>query len=227
MTFSVLFDANIATTTPKTIVITSINVVGTSIAVSKTLTLVNAMPAIVTPITNPTSFTRCANVTLSVNPVLGASTYNWTLANGAVLVSQSANSAVIDFSLVDSAVVSSIVKVNASNFCGVASSIKSITLSSAVCPSAKTTGDVKTALSEYTVNAYPNPFTSSFGLDMSGSSENVSVKMYDMTGMLLENKEVTTDKVNELSLGQNLSSGIYILNVTQGSNVKTVRVIKN
>ena len=48
-----------------------------------------------------------------------------------------------------------------------------------------------------------------------------------MTGMLLENKEVTTDKVNELSLGQNLSSGIYILNVTQGSNVKTVRVIKN
>jgi hypothetical protein len=50
--------------------------------------------------------------------------------------------------------------------------------------------------------------------------------MYDMTGRLLETREVAPSEVKALQLGDRYPSGVYNVIVTQGENVKTLRVIK-
>ena len=92
---------------------------------------------------------------------------------------------------------------------------------------AKSISEAKTSLSNFSVKSYPNPFRESFKLNFSGSQEKVSLQVYDMLGRKLENKEISSDEANELSIGQNLPSGMYNLRVIQVSNVKTLRVIKN
>jgi hypothetical protein len=58
------------------------------------------------------------------------------------------------------------------------------------------------------------------------SEEKVSVLVYDMTGKLVENREVDPNEVSELQVGDRYPSGVYNMIVTQGENTKTLRVIK-
>jgi sugar lactone lactonase YvrE len=77
------------------------------------------------------------------------------------------------------------------------------------------------------VVAYPNPFDATFKLDFQSSSDaNILVSVYDMNGRLLENKEVKSSEINNLELGNELPSGVYNVIITQGIEVKTIRVIK-
>jgi hypothetical protein len=54
----------------------------------------------------------------------------------------------------------------------------------------------------------------------------VMMSLYDMTGKLLENREVEPSNIDSLHFGQNLPAGIYNMIVVQGAEVKTVRVVK-
>jgi sugar lactone lactonase YvrE len=82
-------------------------------------------------------------------------------------------------------------------------------------------------LEAVSVVAYPNPFTTTFKLDLQSSSDvNIVVSVYDMNGRLIENKEVKSSEINNLELGNELTSGVYNVIITQGIEVKTVRVIK-
>jgi hypothetical protein len=75
--------------------------------------------------------------------------------------------------------------------------------------------------------AYPNPYTEVFNIDLTtSSSAEVNIRIYDMTGRLLENKNVNTSKANTVTVGENFPSGIYNVIVSQGDEVKTLRVIK-
>jgi hypothetical protein len=47
-----------------------------------------------------------------------------------------------------------------------------------------------------------------------------------MTGKLLERKEVVPSELSELQIGNNFASGIYNVIVSQGTNTKSIRVIK-
>jgi hypothetical protein len=78
----------------------------------------------------------------------------------------------------------------------------------------------------FEVNAYPNPFSGSLQLKVSGpNNENLKFKIYDVWGRLLESKEDMP--INDIiKLGNNLSNGIYLVNVKQGMNEKSVRVLK-
>ena len=74
---------------------------------------------------------------------------------------------------------------------------------------------------------YPNPYSESFALDMDVSSEeNVAVKVYDMVGKLVENREFASDAIEYQQFGEKYPSGVYNIVVTQGANVKTLRIIK-
>ncbi|NUY82117.1 T9SS type A sorting domain-containing protein, partial [Flavobacterium sp. MAH-1] len=74
---------------------------------------------------------------------------------------------------------------------------------------------------------YPNPYTESFALDMDTSSEDkVQVKVYDMIGKLIEEREFAIDAVEVQQFGERYPSGVYNLVVTQAGFVKTLRVIK-
>ncbi|RZJ63381.1 MAG: T9SS type A sorting domain-containing protein, partial [Flavobacterium sp.] len=75
--------------------------------------------------------------------------------------------------------------------------------------------------------AYPNPYIEGFALDMDTPSDaQIQVKVYDMTGKLLEDRNVSVDAIEVQQFGTRLPSGVYNVIVTQGSFVKTLRMIK-
>lgn len=92
-------------------------------------------------------------------------------------------------------------------------------------------GNTKAApskVAEFQVTAAPNPFVESFGLEVVTSSEGaIHVKVYDMLGKLIEEKSIDVANVSELQmLGARYPSGVYNVIVSQGEEVKTLRVIK-
>lgn len=79
----------------------------------------------------------------------------------------------------------------------------------------------------FEVKTSPNPFASSFKIDINTSAEdNVDYKVYDMIGKLIDTKSLSLTELGESELGAQYPSGIYNIIVTQGENVKTLRVIK-
>ena len=85
----------------------------------------------------------------------------------------------------------------------------------------------KTIVAPFDVKAYPNPYASAFQLDFTTSSESqVEIRVYDMIGKLIEVRQFSTTEMNNQEVGNRYSSGIYNVIVTQGENMKTLRVIK-
>jgi len=84
------------------------------------------------------------------------------------------------------------------------------------------------------VKVFPNPFTGSLKVNISAqSSQNVSLKMFDITGKLIFSKnlgQITGSRTENLSSSQlgNLIPGTYILQViSDDENLKTIKLIKN
>ncbi|PPC95457.1 MAG: hypothetical protein CTY35_09750, partial [Methylotenera sp.] len=72
-----------------------------------------------------------------------------------------------------------------------------------------------------------NPFNNSFALDLKTSSTlPVTLAIYDMTGRLLDTKEIKAEGLSTQTIGERYPSGVYNVIVTQGENMQTVRVVK-
>jgi len=83
------------------------------------------------------------------------------------------------------------------------------------------------AKTPFDVLAYPNPSSTNFNLSITSSSaKNVEVKVYDMIGKLINKMEGSPSKVAGLQIGDRYPSGVYNVIVSQGTEVKTLRVIK-
>ncbi len=79
----------------------------------------------------------------------------------------------------------------------------------------------------FDVRATPNPFADTFNLTMTTSSEEiVGISIYDMTGKLIDVRKATPNEIPELKIGDVYPSGVYNIVVTQGEEVKTLRIIK-
>jgi hypothetical protein len=75
------------------------------------------------------------------------------------------------------------------------------------------------------VNVYPNPSQGLFNVQLSGAaSEAVNVRILDAQGRYI--KSIRSISNTTISLGSDLKAGAYLLEVRQGSSVKTVRVVK-
>jgi hypothetical protein len=73
----------------------------------------------------------------------------------------------------------------------------------------------------------PNPFNTNFTLNIeSPSKEAVSIKVYDMLGKLVDDLTVDYLNSNNLTIGDNYTSGIYTILITQGENSESVRIVK-
>ena len=89
------------------------------------------------------------------------------------------------------------------------------------------TRQTSAALDIYEVNAYPNPYAETFKLNVNTSSEDqVGVRVYDMLGREVEARQASVAAITNLEIGSQYPSGVYNIIVTQGDNVKTVRVVK-
>jgi hypothetical protein len=75
--------------------------------------------------------------------------------------------------------------------------------------------------------AYPNPFANNFMIDVTTSTkENINIKVYDMVGRLIEQRNVNTNELETTTIGDSYPSGVYNVVVTQDKDVKTLRVVK-
>lgn len=85
----------------------------------------------------------------------------------------------------------------------------------------------KEIIDDFNVIAYPNPFSNNFKLGVDSSSKApVEVKVYDMLGRLVEVRIIKSFEIDNQEIGNNCSSGVYNLKVTQEANTKNIRVIK-
>ena len=85
--------------------------------------------------------------------------------------------------------------------------------------------DQKTVkLPEFSVQAYPNPSSSEFSLSISSDvQEPVNLRVFDLSGKLLRTIKTTTGITK---LGNELKSGIYIVEIVQNTNKETIKLIK-
>jgi hypothetical protein len=75
--------------------------------------------------------------------------------------------------------------------------------------------------------AYPNPFANNFMLAVTTSSQSVvTMKVYDMIGRMIEQREVRVSDIETTTIGDRYPSGVYNVVVAQDSDVQTVRVVK-
>lgn len=82
-------------------------------------------------------------------------------------------------------------------------------------------------VNNFIVLVSPNPFTDSFKIGIPTVGQNtIAIKVYDMLGKQIENKNVEKSELENLNIGSNYPSGIYNINVSQGENSQTVRIIK-
>jgi hypothetical protein len=95
------------------------------------------------------------------------------------------------------------------------------------CTRAETPKDSPKLNEEFKAVAYPNPFAENFKLDVKTSSEaSIQVRVYNMLGKLVEDKQVQSSDIESFEVGNNYPSGVYNVIVTQAENVQTLRVIK-
>ena len=75
--------------------------------------------------------------------------------------------------------------------------------------------------------ASPNPYTENFHFNVQTSSEStIQIKVYDMLGKVIDNKNIEFSEIQNSTFGSNYPSGVYIISVSQGENIQTLRVIK-
>jgi hypothetical protein len=124
--------------------------------------------------------------------------------------------------------------VKAKNACGTVSSatvavINAIPTSRTAFPTTDTTTIVKVdnvnANNLFDVNAFPNPTYTDFKLVLnSTSSESIKVTIYTLLGRMVST--LTFNARQTLSIGNDLKDGTYMVEVRQGANVKTLKLVK-
>jgi hypothetical protein len=90
-----------------------------------------------------------------------------------------------------------------------------------------TAREVEKGVTPLQVFAAPNPYSETFSLNISTTSEEViQIKVFDMMGKLIDDKLVEASLVSEIPFGNTYPSGIYNLIVSQGDESKVVRIVK-
>jgi len=85
----------------------------------------------------------------------------------------------------------------------------------------------ETDLSTFKVMGYPNPYTNTFQLDITTQSNaSIEVRVYDMMGKLIEVRNSGVAELGTMEIGDRYATGVYNVIVTQGTEVKTLRMIK-
>jgi hypothetical protein len=80
---------------------------------------------------------------------------------------------------------------------------------------------------QFNAMGHPNPFSEAFNLYVNtGSKAEVSIKVYDMTGRLLETRVSAPDEVPLLDIGIRYPSGVFIVIIGQGDETKAMRIVK-
>lgn len=236
-TITVLFPAGF---TAGTITVTATNGCGTGALRSLAITKLNpATPSVIDVI--QTHFCddaqgRVYTYTLASMPSNAASV-QWTIPAGATLLSgQGSTSIAVSY---PATAVSGIITAQAISNCAV-STLRSAVVKLPACPTAGFAGKQNNtqpvqqiskpispavAAGEMEINVYPNPSINDFNLKViAGSTEKISARLISAEGIAV--KTFTLVSSQSISFGNDLKPGVYMLEVRQGTKVKTTRIIR-
>ncbi len=86
-------------------------------------------------------------------------------------------------------------------------------------------------LSEVTfgASASHNPFTVDFGIQVlnANDSETIHLSIFDMSGKLIEHNAIHPMDIENTRFGKNLASGMYMVEVRQGTHQAVIRQVKH
>ncbi len=160
--------------------------------------------------------------------VTGALSYVWTLPAGAVLDSGSNGLRIKVRFLTAGANDSIFVQAVGTNGCaGTKKVLKLVTtgcvtqlISRTIVPST-----IKTSIDPMKINVYPNPTTNTFQMFVkTPTASKITMRVLDVQGRLIKTISFNSDET--IAFGNDLKSGVYMVEVREGNVVKTVRVVK-
>ncbi len=80
---------------------------------------------------------------------------------------------------------------------------------------------------DFTATVFPNPYSDQFSLLVNtDSDERIAYRVYDMLGKLLDARTIQAIDFISEDFGTNYPAGVYNIVVSQGEEVKTLRLIK-
>jgi hypothetical protein len=161
--------------------------------------------------------------------------YRWTLPANTSIASASSVGGVDSASIVlqfNTGYTGGVLSVKGVTACGGVGGAKSQTLTHTGCPTGtgaiftKST-QLNTDMSSFEAVIYPNPTTTDFRINLNNpvvGNEKIGVKIFDLQGRMVQSLEFTS--LNNISFGNNLKSGIYMVHISQGKQTQTKRVVK-
>ncbi|PRZ21709.1 MBG domain-containing protein, partial [Flavobacterium granuli] len=85
--------------------------------------------------------------------------------------------------------------------------------------------EAKPEIVAFSITAYPNPSSQYFNLELAGiSNEKVEISVFDVLGRMVKHIENSNNKL--IKFGEDFPSGAYLVVVRQGTDQKTIRLIK-
>ena len=211
-----------------TITVASANACGSSSFRSLNITRLNpATPSVFDVIQTGACPNRRYTYTLSSMPS-NATSVLWTVPEGAAIISgQGTTSITVVY---PPTVVFGLVSAQSINNCS-SSSLTSLNIKFGPCPSSFAgnqtpvlKSNTTTASQSMSVNVYPNPTTTSFKLLLKNTVSLVTVNVMDVQGRFIKSVKAAGNEI--LTLGADLKSGAYMIEVISGNEKKTVRVVK-
>ena len=151
--------------------------------------------------------------------------HRWTRPNFTSITSATADSGTISL-LIQTGFTGGSVTAKCQSPGGKTGTAKSQALTHTACPAGTKNSNANTgAIGSFDVNIFPNPTKSAFNLQVSSTSrEAFSVKVLDVQGRLIKSMVIFASEIN--SIGNDLKSGVYMFEITQGKEKKTVRGVK-
>ena len=203
--------------------VTTTGCVSTRTAAIATVNALLAAPSTLTGTTSICPIVGTANgATYTATAVATAVSYQWTIPAGAVIDSGS-NGLKIKVRFLTAGLTDSIyVQAVATTGCAGAKKVLKLVTTGCGAPIAKA---VATTVETMNVNVFPNPTTSNFNVQViTAGNESIKVRVLDIQGRQI--KSITINPYETITIGAELKAGSYIIEVRQGKNIKTTRILK-
>jgi hypothetical protein len=189
-----------------------------------------------TSITSSTgSYNACIGATVNFTAVIPAPTttqraaaiYRWTKPNNTSILSANSDSSSITLQF-NTGFTGGVITVKGQTLCGVLGTAKSQTLTHVTCPAGTkilpiTSNDINNDLD---VMIFPNPSTNYFNVKLTSNAHELRglVNIYDLQGRILQ--AVENNPLCIKKFGEGLNAGVYLVEVIQGKQKKSLRWVK-
>ena len=211
---------------------------GCSVSAVRTLSLTRlnpATPGVIDVIQQDACPNRVFSYSIASMPA-NANMVQWNVPSiPGVIILSGQGTASIQVAYPDGAILGTVTAQSISN-CG-SSTIRQVAVKLPACPPPGFAGKGKGAhnpkdeikkeptATAFDVNVFPNPTTSYFGLVVKASEQTkLTARIFDVQGRLLKVFTIMSNELNDI--GSDLKAGIYLLEISEGKNRTTRKLIK-